>query len=383
MTKSMLMDHFEDLVTDRSIRLADIEAHLATLRGNERFRNRYWVNATSGSTGKRGFFLFNPREWASVIACFGRSNLWAGFERGMFYRKRIATVASSVPWHMSYRLLESLENPWVPLLRLDAGEPVASLVKALDKWKPLILAGYPSSLRILAKEQLAGRLHIHPERLYTGGEVLSREMRHLAFEAWGVRIFDQYGTTEAGNLASECEHHRGLHINEDLVIVEPVDEAYRPVPPGHYGEKLLITVLFNYTQPLIRYELSDRVRLASSPCSCSMPYALIDGIEGRTEEVLEFPARSGGTVSIHPLVFDQILDTVPAEQWQVVQERNRLVVLLSGVREGFQDQTITESLRRELETQGAVEPMIEVNRVSTIPRGLTGKALIFKRRGQP
>src|SRR5262245_56137476 len=54
LTKSLLMEHFDELVTDRAVRLHDVEAYLATLHGNERFLGRYWVNATSGSTGYRG-----------------------------------------------------------------------------------------------------------------------------------------------------------------------------------------------------------------------------------------------------------------------------------------------------------------------------------------
>jgi phenylacetate-coenzyme A ligase PaaK-like adenylate-forming protein len=344
---------------------------------------RYWVNATSGSTGRRGLFLFDAREWATVIAGFGRANQWAGFEGSLLRRKRIATVSSSAPWHISYRIMATVASSWVPMLRLDASESAGSLVEALNGWKPHLLAGYPSALRLLAGEQLAGRLRIHPEKLYTGGEVLSEETRRLALDAWGTDVFDQYGTTEAGDLASECRRHRGLHINEDLVIVEPVDEAYRSVPPGHFGDKLLITVLFNRTQPLIRYELSDRVKLAVSRCGCSKPYALIDAIQGRAEEMLEFPSVSGGLTAVHPLVFERILDGVPAAEWQVIQEQDRILVLLAGVKEGFQNETVSESLLRELAAHGVVPPVIEVNRVPTIPRGLTGKAPIIKRGVRP
>jgi hypothetical protein len=62
------------------------------------------------------------------------------------------------------------------------------------------------------------------------------------------------------------------------------------MPPGVYGDKLLVTSLFNRTQPLIRYELSDSVRLSPVSCPCGRPFALIDDIQGRMEEVLS-PAK--------------------------------------------------------------------------------------------
>ena len=66
LTKAQVMENFDELVTDPSVRLADVEAHLATLRGNERFRERYWVASTSGSTGRRGLFLWNFAEWTTA-----------------------------------------------------------------------------------------------------------------------------------------------------------------------------------------------------------------------------------------------------------------------------------------------------------------------------
>ncbi len=59
LTKAMVMEHFDQLVTDPTLKLAEVEAHLATLAGNQRFRGHYWVAATSGTTGQRGIFLWD------------------------------------------------------------------------------------------------------------------------------------------------------------------------------------------------------------------------------------------------------------------------------------------------------------------------------------
>jgi phenylacetate-CoA ligase len=138
-------------------------------------------------------------------------------------------------------------------------------------------------------------------------------------------------------------------------------------------------VLFSRTMPLIRYEMSDSVRPASSPhCPCGRPFALIDGIQGRAEDVLRFAAASGGQVSVQPIVFHRVMDAVPAGGWQVAQEPDGLTVLLSGVREGFADAYLVDSLRRELEAQGALVPPVKVRRVPNIPRTTAGKAPLIK-----
>jgi phenylacetate-CoA ligase len=232
---------------------------------------------------------------------------------------------------------------------------------------------------LLAEEQLAGRLRVTPGFVFASSEVLTDQARRRVEEAWGKKPFEVYAATEPAGIASECEQHRGMHLFEDLVITEVVDENNKPVPPGVYGEKVLVTVLFSRTMPLIRYEMSDSVRPANSPhCPCGRPFALIDGIQGRVEDVLRFPATSGEHVSVQPIIFHRVMDAVPADGWQVAHGPEGLTVLLSGVREGFADATLVDSLRRELEAQGVIVPPVKVRRVPNIPRTTVGKAPLIK-----
>jgi phenylacetate-coenzyme A ligase PaaK-like adenylate-forming protein len=375
----MMMENFDELVTDRAVRLKDVERHLTTLRGDERFLGRYWVNATSGSTGRRGLFLFDRPEWVTILASFLRSYHWLEGGLNLPPRLKIASVVSPTPWHMSRRGGATLEAWWQPTLRLYANDPLETMVMHLNSWQPQVLGAYPSVMRSLANEQLAGRLRIAPGYLFTGAEVLTGEARRRIEEAWGKgKLFDIYGATESGTIAAECVHHTGYHLFEDLVITEIVDRDNRPVPPGVWGEKLLITVLSNRTQPLIRYELSDSVRLAGRQCPCGRPFALIDGIQGRREDILHLPAASGGEVPINPVVFDQVMDRVPAGEWQVVQDKDGLNILLSGAPQDFSDDGLVEELRRVLAAEGAAVPAIRVQHVPAIPRSATGKAPLIK-----
>ena len=66
LTKATLMEHFDDVVTDRTIRLRDVETYLTAPQSDGRLRGRYWVNATSGSTdGAASFCSILPSgAWA-------------------------------------------------------------------------------------------------------------------------------------------------------------------------------------------------------------------------------------------------------------------------------------------------------------------------------
>jgi phenylacetate-CoA ligase len=380
LTKAMLMEHFDELATDPSVRLADVETHLATLRKDELFDGRYRVASTSGTTGRRGIFLWDSDEWATVLASYNRSFDWAGVKAGLTHRTRMAVVSSTTPWHQSARVGASVHSPWVPTLRLDSGDPLDSIVERLNDFGPKVLVAYASMAKLLAEEQLAGRLRISPGFVFSASEVLTDETRRRAENAWGKKPFDVYAATEPAGVASECDLHRGMHLFEDLVITEVVDAQNRPVPPGDYGEKVLVTVLFSRTMPLIRYEMSDSVRLAEEQyCPCGRPFALIEDIQGRAEDVLRFPAVSGGEIPVQPIDFHRVMDEVPAGGWQIVQEPGeRLTVLLKGVREGFADGALADALREELATQGVIAPQVEVRRVEAIPRTALGKAPLIK-----
>ncbi len=379
LTKAIMMENFDDLVTDRAIKLEEVKTHMRDLTGDERYLDRYRASATSGSSGHPGIFLFNPEEWITVLASFARAREWGGIKFDLTHRVKTATVASTTPFHMSTRVNATAHSWWMPEIRLAASEPLDTIVARLNAWQPEVLIAYASMMRVLADEQLAGRLQVAPRAVMTSSEVLTEETRRRIVQVWGERLFNQYAATEIGSLAAECDHHRGMHLMEDLVIVEVVDQNNRPVPPGVYGDKLLITVLGSRTQPLIRYELSDSVRLSSNHCPSGRPFRLVDGIQGRVEDVLSFPGvAAGGVVQVHPLVFSRVMDTLPVSGWQVVQEADGLHVLLSGVRGELQDEILAETLLEALSEQGAIVLRVEVQRVESIPKTAAGKAPLIK-----
>jgi len=210
--------------------------------------------------------------------------------------------------------------------------------------------------------------------------VLTDETRRRVKKAWGDEPFNQYGATETADIAAEYKLCRHMHVFEDLLLVEVVDRQYQPVPPGEFGAKLLVTALFSRTQPLIRYEINDSVRLSVEPCLVSgLPFVFIDGIQGRVEDALSMPGAKGKPILIQPLVFNRVMDILPVSGWQVVQEtESTLKVLLSGARADIQDETVADAIRRELTSEGAITPLIKVQHIAEIPKNSSGKAPLVK-----
>ena len=183
-----------------------------------------------------------------------------------------------------------------------------------------MLIGYASMVRLLAEAQLAGRLMIMPRFVFSASEVLTDSTRRLASAAWGRSPYNVYAATETSGIAAECGEHAGMHLFEDLVITEVVDADNQPVPPGEYGAKVLVTVLFSRTVPLIRYEMSDSLQLGERSQLRMWPPVRADHRNpGREQESLTFPTASGQLRVVQPIVFHHIMDRVRAAGWQIQQ----------------------------------------------------------------
>lgn len=378
-TKADLMEHFDEAITTPDLDLAGLENHLRVLTESggdpgRAWNGRWWVAATAGTTGRRGIFAWNRSEWARVLASYARAYDWAGISTGPRPGRpvRMALVSSRNPTHQSAVVAASLNTRLIPALRLDVTAPMGGTVAALNSFQPTVLVGYASALKPLAAEQLAGRLRIAPEGVMSASEVLTRQAASEMREAWGTDPFDVYAATETAGIASPCTH-RNRHVYEDLVLVEPVDQSGNPVEPGTTGARVLVTVLFSRTLPLIRYEMSDSIRLGGRGCPCGRSFRLLEDVAGRVEDVLVLPGKKGN-VSVHPDVFHHVLDEVGTSGWQVIQEAGRLRVLVAGMVPGHSVQGIRSAVGAALEAAGAAAVPVDVEPVAELQRTALGKA---------
>ena len=118
---------------------------------------------------------------------------------------------------------------------------------------------------MLALEQQEGHLKISPRVVVTMAEVCTEDMKNKIKDAWGITPCNSYAITEMPFLATTCSHNKGIHVFEDMAVLEVVDENNRPVPDGVLGHKILITNLFSYTRPIIRYEITDMIEMSEEP----------------------------------------------------------------------------------------------------------------------
>jgi phenylacetate-coenzyme A ligase PaaK-like adenylate-forming protein len=328
-TKASMMERFDDFVTDRRLHRDALERHLeATGTDDTLYLGEYRVMASSGSSGRKGIYVYDRRGWSEFLTGALRWTTMMGMTPRL-PRWRMAQVAAPDVKHMTRRGQSSLNVGPMFSIALSASQPMPQLVAALERHRPHCLMGYPSILSLLAREQIEGRLRIAPKTVCTTSEVRTPEMTANIREAWGVEPYDCLGLTETGITASDCAEHRGLHVAEDMCILEVVDERGRPVPAGQPGEKVYATNLFNRTQPFIRFEVTDLLTMDEAPCACGRTLKRITAIEGRSDDMLDLPARAGGEVRVHPIHLRSPLAAASAVvQYQIVQTEDGLDVAL-------------------------------------------------------
>ena len=371
-----MMERFDELVTDPRLRRDELLAHVEALTGDALHLGRYRAMTTSGSSGRKGLFVYDRPAWRALIAQFLRYNAMVGVRPRLPRRLRVAALGGASGSHMSRRVTQTVDVGLHRVLSLPVTLPLTQLTQELDRFQPQFINAYPSVAVLLAEEQLAGRLRISPEAMSTSSELRTPAMTARIQEAFGVRPFDFYGTTE-GLWGAECEHHTGIHLFEDMTIVENVDEDGRPVPDGQPGARLLVTSLFNRTQPLIRLELADAVTLDPDPCPCGRTLRRIRSIHGRSDDVLELPGTGAATISVHPLQFAVVARDREVVEFQVVQEGPRLRVLVVARGEAPTLETrLRGAVEQRLRDLGVAEPAIQVERRTALARQPSGKLQI-------
>jgi phenylacetate-CoA ligase len=248
---------------------------------------------------------------------------------------------------------------------------MTDIVGQLNTFKPESLVAYAGMAERLAHEQLAGRLRITPRTVFCASEVLTHGARSAISQAFGNEPFETYAATETASIASDCRLHR-LHLYGDLVIAEFVDDENRPVPAGTYGARVLASVLFSRTLPLIRYEITDSVARSAVECKCGLPFLLIEGVRGRREDVLWLDGSSG-RVGVQPGVFGDALGSRGVAGWQVVQETRTRVHVRVVAGTGFDEELLEMKIVRALETAGASKPEVVIERVAALEQTAVGK----------
>jgi phenylacetate-coenzyme A ligase PaaK-like adenylate-forming protein len=322
-SKKQLMPRFDHWVTDKTVTMERLNHYFSDLKNiGKPFLENYTVLTTSGTTGQPLRMVRDPFH-SDVHGSLMAERLFKRFQlTGLLdtSRNRCASVLGTGGFHSAVCSFERMrKNSHHPenLLLCSILEPIPEIVEKLNAFNPSVLTGYPSVLAVLAKEKIEGRLTISPTAIACSAEQLTDHAWNLMKNAFDAEITNSFCSTEGGEVAFNCKHGN-MHLNDDWVIVEPVDQNNAPVTDGHMSSAVLVTNLASYLQPVIRYKIEDSVIIEKEKCPCKSMLPVIK-IMGRSGDNLSF-VSNGKTRAVAPIMLNFIITkTDGILQFQFVQ----------------------------------------------------------------
>jgi phenylacetate-CoA ligase len=301
LTKSLLMANFNDIVTDPRATKQVIADFLSRSKDpKERLFNHLTVMHTSGTSGEVGYFLYAPADYGRMrrTAMRNRRELRASFPkfRRHLRRFRIAFYGATGGHFAGVTGVASMQQGirklFVDARAFEVNTPLPDVVGKINQFQPDALWGYTTALKMLGDEQRAGRLNIKPGAVIATGEMVTKpDLQFLSSAFGGAAALSMYACTEHMLLGiSNADGETMMLLDDDLMF-------------EFHDDHSVITNLFNFTMPLIRYRMSDILRPISTPGARRI---VIHNLVGRTEQMPVFANGKGGTDFISPHTINEI-----------------------------------------------------------------------------
>jgi len=241
---------------------------------------------TSGTTGKPLTIYYSraamQRMWAFVELYRNTAGVAKDDRRGQFTGKLIVPPTQSASAKIFWR--RDLANHALLLSTVHLlPENLPFYAAALERFHPVYLSGYPSSMYVLAEYyRQSGRPAPRLQAALTSAETLLDHQRRAIEETFATRVFDQYGQAEMQSFWYECEARR-MHAHPLAGVTEILRPDGSPAAVGEMGE-VVLTGLVNYAMPLVRYRVGDTARFAAESCPCGRGMPVIEEIGGRLDD---------------------------------------------------------------------------------------------------
>lgn len=297
-TKSELLEHFDRLVTVQGVTQDALRAFDETEKPSRTpYLNQYHVVHSSGSTGKPGYFLYDEQAWNAMLVGIIRAALWdmSMLQIGMLLasKPRILFIAATDGRYGGAMAVgDGIESVGASALNLDIKTPLSEWKDQIEAFRPTMIIGYPSAIKILSGLVTEGQLSMRVSRIVSCGEPLGASLRQTMETAFHAKVINFYGASESLCLGVEGDPAEGMLLFDDMNIIE-ADET-----------GLYVTCLYNFAQPLIRYRLTDQLRLEAPGESDPYPLTRAHGLLGRSEDVMWFENPQGQREFLHPLAVE-------------------------------------------------------------------------------
>jgi phenylacetate-CoA ligase len=335
------------------------------------YNGKTWKKSTGGSTGEPLHFEYTPESYDWRVAASKRGYSWAGCEDGVkqAYIWGIA-IGKVSPFKKLKECLHHLllRQKYFNCFEFSEKE-MAHAIVSLNRYKPEIIVGYTNPLYSFAKYiKNHGKISFKPKAVISAAEALHDFQRKEISSVFGCGVFNTYGSREFMLIASECEKHKGLHINMENLLIEVLGDDGKPVKSGETGE-VVITDLHNYGMPFIRYKIGDLAVFSGEPCLCGRGLPMLRDVVGRSLDMIKVSNGNNIPGEFFPHLMK---DFHEVKQFQVIQDKINSLVVKIVKAENF-DESRLALMKDEIFKVVGREVNVSIVFVDEIPLTATGK----------
>lgn len=189
-------------------------------------------------------------------------------------------------------------------------------------------------------------------------------------EAWDIRLYSTYASTEMQTAFTECREAKGGHLQPELLIVEILDDHNRQLPPNTPGE-VTITTLGVEGMPLLRYKTGDICMYFDEPCACGRSSLRLSPVIGRKKQMIKFK----GTTLYPPALFDLLneMDDIVDYVVEVYSNEVGLDEVLLHLLTSDKSEACDHRVRANLQARLRVSPSIIYSDAETLQRMQVGE----------
>ncbi len=227
--KQMLLEHFDELVTVPDLKQENLrEFDAGEAADRKPYQGKYHVVHSSGSTGKPGYFVYDEDAWRQMLLGIIRAALWGmsmpQILRLLMKRPRIVYIAATDGRYGGAMAVgDGTRGVGASQLYLDIKTPVTEWIRQLKAFRPNIVIGYPSAIKILAQLMENGEVSLDAERVISCGEPLGRSLRTYLENIFRTQVVNFYGASESLALGVETDLEEGMLLFDDMNIIEVED----------------------------------------------------------------------------------------------------------------------------------------------------------------
>jgi phenylacetate-CoA ligase len=327
---------------------------------------------TSGTSGAPLQFTVNALARVAYNAAMTRLARWHGADVSQPLAQIAIFRQGEPPLYPEGRVSKSWSwaDAEAPVYRLDMRCPVEDQLEWLTRHKAPYLLTLPSNALALAYEASPGLARQLDFRIvFSISETILPGARELIAQKLGAKLVGIYSSEEVGYIATECPATPHYHVCSEMTHVEIVDDDGRAVAPGQPG-RVLVTGLYNYATPFIRYDIGDVAIADAAPCACGRSLPVLSQVLGRTRHAFVF--RDGKRAWPRAWNANAMQALVPCREFQVVQVDFEKIEFRYVADAGAGEPDI-EGLRRY--ARETLHPSVEIAAIAVaqIPRGPGGK----------